>query len=228
EIICVIGNKGGTGKTSLSHMLSQGLGLLGHRAACVLTDTAREPLDPAGRSYVTADARTPESLDRVVAKLRTLENWIGIIDGGGNRSEMDKRLYALGDLVLLPFRESHEDIRTVMRDLEQFPRAYAVPTQWPANTWLRTAADRNVATLMHPYRHRILRPINALSATKLLLQRTVPKQMPTPLSNACRAVARQTLELLEIDTGLASHGLIDIDVANRLPSDEMPLRCTQR
>src|SRR5690606_39178885 len=76
EIICVIGNKGGTGKTSLSHMLSQGLGLLGHRAASVLTDTAREPLDPAGRSYVTPDARTPESLDRVVAKLRTLENWI--------------------------------------------------------------------------------------------------------------------------------------------------------
>ena len=43
EIICVIGNKGGTGKTTLSHMLCQGLGLLGQRAACVLTDTSREP-----------------------------------------------------------------------------------------------------------------------------------------------------------------------------------------
>ena len=51
EIICVIGNKGGTGKTTLSHMLCQGLGLLGQRAACVLTDTSREPLIPAGRRY---------------------------------------------------------------------------------------------------------------------------------------------------------------------------------
>ena len=49
EIICVIGNKGGTGKTTLSHMLCQGLGLLGQRSVCVLTDTHREPLDPDGR-----------------------------------------------------------------------------------------------------------------------------------------------------------------------------------
>ena len=62
EIICVIGNKGGTGKTTLSHMLCQGLGLLGQRAACVLTDTSREPLIPAGRRYVLADARTRDWL----------------------------------------------------------------------------------------------------------------------------------------------------------------------
>src|SRR5262245_42515661 len=29
DIICIIGNKGGTGKTTLSHMLCQGMGLLG-------------------------------------------------------------------------------------------------------------------------------------------------------------------------------------------------------
>ncbi len=43
EIICIIGNKGGTGKTTLSHMLAQGLGLMGHKSACVLTDTAPRP-----------------------------------------------------------------------------------------------------------------------------------------------------------------------------------------
>ena len=94
--------------------------LLGHRSACILTDTSREPLHPEGRRYITADARTRESLTRVVDKLRTLENWIGVIDGGGNRTEMDRKLYALSDIVLLPFRESHEDIRTVIRDLEMF------------------------------------------------------------------------------------------------------------
>ena len=155
EIICVIGNKGGTGKTTLSHMLCQGLGLLGQRAACVLTDTTREPLVPAGRRYLIADARTRDSLTKVVDKLRTLDDWIGVIDGGGNRTEMDRKLYALSDIVLLPFRESHEDIRTVLRDLEMFPRAYAIPTQWPTNPWQREAADRSVSRLLGAHRHRI-------------------------------------------------------------------------
>lgn len=227
EIICVIGNKGGTGKTTLSHMLCQGLGLLGHRSACVLTDTAREPLRPDGRRYITADARTGESLTKVVEKLRSLDNWIGVIDGGGNRTEMDRALYALSDIVLLPFRESHEDIRTVVRDLEMFPRAYAVPSQWPANAWQREAADRSVLELMRSYRQRILNPVNALSASKLLLQRDIPEHLPTPLANACRAVARQLLDVLEIE-----HGAVD-DVAGdmsrvaagtRLSADEMPIR----
>lgn len=224
EIICVIGNKGGTGKTSISHMLCQGLGLLDHRAACVLTDTSREPLKPGGRRYITADARTRESLTKVVDKLRTLENWVGVIDGGGNRTEMDRKLYALSDIVLLPFRESHEDIRTVVRDLEMFPRAYAVPSQWPTNAWQRDAADRAVRQWMRPYRHRILNPVNALSATKLLLQRDIPEQLPTPLSNACRALARQVLEVLEIDQPNEDAGLALVAEENRLSSDEMPLR----
>ena len=174
EIICVIGNKGGTGKTTLSHMLAQGLGLLGHRAACVLTDTTREPLSPDGRRYITADARTRDALTKVVDKLRTLPDWIGVIDGSGNRTEMDRKLYAMSDLVLMPFRESHEDIRTVLRDLDMFPRGYAVPTQWPTNAWQRDAADRAVAQLMGVHRERILHPVGALSASKAdqsLLQR---------------------------------------------------------
>ncbi len=224
EIICVIGNKGGTGKTTLSHMLCQGLGLLGQRAACVLTDTSREPLGPTGRRYVLADARTRDSLTKVVDKLRMLENWIGVIDGGGNRTEMDRKLYALSDLVLLPFRESHEDIRTVLRDLEMFPRAYAIPTQWPTNPWQREAADRSVSRLLGAHRHRILRPVNALSSTKLLLQKQLPEQLPTPLANACRAVARQLLEVLEIDFIDHEEDAPGEAQEEHLPPAEMPLR----
>lgn len=228
EIICVIGNKGGTGKTTVSHMLSQGLGLLGHRSACVLTDTSRDPLAPQGRRYITADARTRDALTKVVDKLRTLDDWIGVIDGGGNRTEMDRKLYALSDIVLLPFRESHEDIRTVVRDLELFPRAYAVPTQWPTNAWQRDAADRSVAQWMGAYRHRILNPVGALSASKLLLQKRVPDQLPTPLANACRALARQVLEIMEIDHAQAPaaklFGESSDEVGGRLSPADMPMR----
>ena len=224
EIICVIGNKGGTGKTTLSHMLCQGLGLLGQRSACVLTDTSREPLQPTGRRYITADARTRDALTKVVDKLRTLDDWIGIIDGGGNRTEMDRKLYALSDIVLLPFRESHEDIRTVVRDLEMFPRAYAVPSQWPTNAWQRDAADRSVAQIMSAYSHRILKPVSALSSSKLLLQKQVPDQLPTPLANACRAIARQVLEVLEVDFSEQTIDDEDAGQVERLSPAEMPMR----
>jgi hypothetical protein len=198
DIICVIGNKGGTGKTTLSHMLCQGMGLLGQRSVCVLTDTYREPLNPRGRRYLVADARTREALGKVVDKVRSLNAWMGVIDGGGNRTEMDKKLYGVADLVLLPFRDSHEDIRTVIRDLEMFPRAYAIPTQWPTNAWAREAAEKTVLELLAPYRDRILEPVFSLSATKLLLHTEIPSGLPSTLTNTCRGVARQVLGLLQI------------------------------
>ncbi|WP_126444089.1 hypothetical protein [Sulfuricystis multivorans] len=204
DIICIIGNKGGTGKTTLSHMLCQGLGLLGQRSVCVLTDSYREPLDPADRRYLIADARSREALAKVTEKIRSLKAWLGVIDGGGNRTEMDRRLYGLADLVLLPFRDSHEDIRTVIRDLEMFPRAYAVPTQWPTNAWQREAAEKTVTELLAPYRDRILDPVFSLSASKLLLQKQIPASLPTPLANACRAVAHQVIDLLQLPVEDAS------------------------
>jgi hypothetical protein len=198
EIVCIIGNKGGTGKTTLSHMLCQGMGLLGQRSVCVLTDTQREPLSPDGRRYLIADARTREALGKVVDKIRSLPGWLGVIDGGGNRSEMDRRLYSLANLVLLPFRDSHEDIRTVIRDLETFPRAWAIPSQWPTNPWQQEAAERTLREHLGRYADRLLSPVSTLSASKLLLQRQLPEKLPTPLGNACRALAYQVLEMLEI------------------------------
>jgi len=210
DIICVIGNKGGTGKTTLSHMLCQGMGLLGQRSVCVLTDTHREPLDPAERRYLIADARSREALAKVVDKVRSLKAWLGVIDGGGNRTEMDRRLYGLADLVLLPFRDSHEDIRTVIRDLEMFPRAYAIPSQWPTNAWQREAAEKTVAELLAPYHDRILDPVFGLSASKLLLQKNLPGNLPTPLTNACKSVAHQVVDLLQLPiegAGLSAAGM---------------------
>lgn len=198
DIICVIGNKGGTGKTTLSHMLCQGMGMLGQRSVCVLTDSDREPLDPKGRRYLVADARKGDALAKVSEKIRSLPAWMGVIDGGGNRTEMDRRLYGLADLVLLPFRDSHEDIRTVIRDLELFPRAYAIPSQWPTLPWLREAADRMVAEHLDGYLDRILPPIPALAVSKSLLEQQIPAAMPVPLGNACRDFARQVLDLLQI------------------------------
>lgn len=218
DIICIIGNKGGTGKTTLSHMLCQGLGLLGQRSVCVLTDTSREPLNPEGRRYLVADARTREALAKVADKIRSLDAWMGVVDGGGNRTEMDRKLYGLADLVLLPFRDSHEDIRTLIRDLEMFPRAYAIPTQWPVIPWQRDAAERTVEELLMPYRDRILKPVNAFNATKLLLKSDIGNDIPPALAEACINVASQVLELLQIP----------VQPAARMPQVARPANASSR
>jgi chromosome partitioning protein len=211
EIICVIGNKGGTGKTTLSHMLCQGLGLLNQRSVCVLTDIGREPLDPDGRRYLTADARSRDALAKVVEKIRGLNKWIGVIDGGANRSDMDRHLYSLAHLVLLPFRDSHEDMRTVQQDLEAFPRALALPMQWPTNSWAREAADRTVEAQLGAYRNRILEPVFAISSSKQLLQKRIPDTLPSPLANACRRVAAPVLDILRIE-----HEEVEIDAEDTM------------
>jgi hypothetical protein len=198
KIVCIIGNKGGTGKTTLSHMLSHGLGLFGMRAVAVLTDALREKLSKVNRTYLPFDARSPDQLALAAARLRSTEGWIGVIDGGGNRPDVDVRLAAMADLVLLPFRDSHEDIRTVCRDLERFPQAWALPSQWPTNPWAATCAARSIDSQMAIHKDRILAPFYALSASKLLLMVEAPATLPRAVNNAAREIALQALELLGI------------------------------
>lgn len=197
EIICIIGTKGGTGKTTLSHMLCHGLTLIGRRAACVMTDEYREPLRPEGRGYVMADARSPDAREKVVEKLRELPGWVGVLDGGANRTDTDISLYDLSDIVLLPFRDSPEDLRTVMHDLELFPRAFAIPSQWPCNKWQKEAADKLVASLPMEFQPRILEPVFAISSSKQLLQIRPPENLPAALNKVARKLAHQILDEVE-------------------------------
>lgn len=198
RIVSLLGNKGGTGKTTLAHMLGQGLGLLGVRAVVALTDPTREPLSREGRRYLPSDARRPEDLKRVALTLRSVPGWVGIVDGGAGRVEFDQALARVSDLVLLPFRESHEDMRVVLQDLARIPQAWALPSQWPTNTWAREAAGRALDAQLAPVRDRVLEPVNALGATKVLLQSSLPASLPRPLEDACRQLARTVAEIAGI------------------------------
>ena len=198
RIICVIGNKGGTGKTSITHMLCHGLGLLGKRSIAVLTDAAREPLSRGIRRYTPLDGRSPDKFQEIIDKLASRPKWLAVIDGGGNRPEMDRKFYEMSGFVLLPFRESHEDIRTVRSDLDAFPKAYGIPSQWPTNPWQQMAAERTLDEMMQDYRPRLLDPVYAVSASKLLLEDQVPPNLPTMLNNVCRSLAWQVWEGLNL------------------------------
>lgn len=214
EIICVIGTKGGSGKTTISHMLCHGITLLGRRAACVMTDEYREPLRPENRRYLMADARSPEAREKVVEKLQDLNGWVGVLDGGANRTETDISLYEMSDIVLLPFRDSAEDLRIVMHDLELFPRAYALPSQWPRNKWAQEAADKLILSLPEEFQSRVLDPVYAIAASKQLLLAKPPEALPTPLNNASRTIAQQVLNLIADDDETVSKVLAEASASS--------------
>jgi hypothetical protein len=197
QLVCVIGSKGGTGKTSISHMLCHGLGLLGKHSISILTDAGRESLSRANRDYTPLDGRDPVKLEKIIAKLRSMPDWFGVIDGGSNHPDIDRQLYQLADLALLPFRDSHEDMRTVRHDLDIFPDAYGIPSQWPTNPWQQLAAERTLDELMQSYRPRLLDPVYSVSASKLLLESAIPDHLPSALNNVSRRLAHQVLERLE-------------------------------
>jgi len=196
-IISIIGAKGGTGKTTLSHLLCHGLGLLGKRAVCVMTDDCRETPPHGSQPYVFADGRSPQARAQIIATLRERSGWFGVIDGGANRIETDSSLYQAADLVLLPFRDSQEDLRVMYRDLQRLPRALALPSQWPSNPWQYQAALRLLESVPAEFQNRILAPVFAVSSSKLLLQTPQPESLPTPVNKLSRAFAQYTLQLLE-------------------------------
>lgn len=199
NIVAILGNKGGTGKTTLSHLVAHGFGLFNMNAVALLTDTWRDRLSKLGRSYLPFDARSPEQLARAATRLASVPGWYGVIDGGGNRPEMDEHLAELAHVVLLPFRDSHEDLRTVRRDLERFPNAWALPSQWPTNRFAEANAQRSMNQLLGAHSQRILAPVYSLSASKLLLVDQLPLPLPRQVNNLAREVALQCMELLGIE-----------------------------
>ena len=216
DIVCIVGSKGGAGKTTLTHMLGHGLTLLGQNPVCVFTVPTSGVLFHADRRYTINSPDNEEQLVNAINEFRNTETGLGIVDGGASCKELDHSLYDLADLVLIPFRDSCEDTRALLRDMAQFPRAYALPCQWPTNVWQRRAADNLIEESMGHCRDQLLEPVFALSASKMLLQQHLAAVMPAGLHNACRDLASQIVRLLNIDTKTgASKAAYSVSVTNK-------------
>ena len=205
QIIAVLGSKGGTGKTTLAHLLGVGFTGVSYQGeplnvAVLLTDPSREPVAQPGRRYRFYDAREPERLHELLRKAAHSTGWILVVDGGGNRPAFDEVVAQAADLVLLPFRDSAEDARTVAADLRRLPMAYGLPSQWPTNAYARPAAERLVQELLREFvaAGRVLPPVNACRATSELLKYTLEGRLATALLTEARALTRLVWERLQV------------------------------
>lgn len=193
------GEKGGTTKTSLGHLVCLGAVLSRQPAAYVLTDPHRQ-LKDAGRPYGVYDGREPAKLAQIIGASHNTENGWLIVDGGGNRPAFDRAMADEADLVLLPFRDSEEDLEAVARDLAAMPHAFAWPSAWPTNVHAQKVAQGLIDALTRAYPLRVLSsPVHFVNSIKELLGASLDNPS-TPTKNAARRAFGIMAEKYDVHT----------------------------
>ncbi|MGO9238719.1 MAG: hypothetical protein ACLP4V_33195 [Methylocella sp.] len=155
--VAILGRKGGSTKTSSSHLLCLGAYLRGIPAAYALTDPTRK-VRGEGRPYAVLDGRLPEQLALILDSSRNnLNGWL-VIDGGGNRPEFDVEVAKHVDLTIIPFRASEEDIDAAAQSLASIPGSLAWPSAWPTNAFAVNSAQYLLDGLGKAFPQRIITP----------------------------------------------------------------------
>jgi chromosome partitioning protein len=185
NIIYVGGQKGGTTKTTTSHLMCLGAILKKHPAAYVLTDPHRS-VKAEGRPYGVLDGRDADNLSQIIVASHSTKNGWLVIDGGGNRPAFDKAMSDTAELTVLPFRPSEEDLEAVAKDLTAMPGSIALPSAWSTNKHAQDAAKRLIDALEQAFPGRVLAtPLWFVNSAAELLGATLDSPS-TPVRNAAR------------------------------------------
>lgn len=113
--VAIITNKGGVGKTTLCHLLAVGAVWRNVPAYLFHTDN-REPMPTEGRPYAYIDGRDPKTLETMITGLLNSEG-VCVVDGGGNRPEVDLWLAMNMDLVLIPVMADTESVNLAIETM---------------------------------------------------------------------------------------------------------------
>jgi hypothetical protein len=179
------GRKGGATKTTTSHLFCLGAILHKQPAAYVLTDPDRQ-LKEEGRPYSVLDGRNPAELAKIIGTIDAHRNGWWIFDGGGNRPAFDAAMAQAVDLVVLPFRDSEEDLEAVTLDMHAYSNAMAWPCAWPTNDKAQQVAKHFVDALSLAFPGRVITsPLYFVNSAKELLGASLDNPS-TPTRNAAK------------------------------------------
>lgn len=196
KLIATAGNKGGTGKSTLAHLIGHGCGSLPHPidAVVITTDDEDEPIT-GQRRYLPLDGRDLSALVPMLQKLDEQDRLLIILDGAAARPELDKLVQSVADLVVLPYGASIQEAQRVLKDLERLPGAVALPNRWPTHPDVQKRAKRFLD--MVPGDRR-LPPISALSRVDELLDATAYSRVATPLSRRAQQLVIEVLHRMNV------------------------------
>ena len=197
KVISILGAKGGSGKTTVAHLLAHGMGSLPRPVdAVVVTTDALQPFFTAPRRYGMTDGRALDNLPVIIQKLDKNERLVIIVDGAASRPDLDKLLIGVSDLLVLPYRPSYGDAERAVQDLERLPGSVAIPTAWPRHPDVEARARRFLDMLPS---NRRLGPIPQLSRVDELLDPSPEayRRIATVLSRGSRHLAISILHRMK-------------------------------
>lgn len=201
HIIFVGGNKGGSGKTTISHLLCTGLALLGHSMALVTTDNRPLRTGTDRRPYQILDGRTVKQLADIVASAPKIEGDVFlVIDGAASRSgELDKALAGHVDVFLVPFTDFVEDLELAAEYCAAHKNAWALPNRWPTSPMAVASVAPLLEQIGAAVPGRVLPPVPQVAGSKVLCEDDLsPSDIVTRTRNVARALARSVLDILKI------------------------------
>jgi len=197
KIIAFLGEKGGSGKSSLAHLLAHGLGSLPRsvEAAVVVTDPGDE-VDQIPRRYYVVDGRDHTRLPALIKTMDAQsEQLVVIVDGAAYWVAVDQAMDKIADLILIPFTSAYQDAIRAARHLGRLPGAVAIPNRWPAHPSVKREANELLA-LLPP--ERVMALVQALTKISDILHPYRYGRVATPLSRPAQGFALEVLHQLRV------------------------------
>lgn len=191
DLVYFGGQKGGSGKTTTTHLFCLGSILAQQPAAYVLTDPHRSPR-PRGRPYSVIDGRDPTTLAGIIHNSQAGGNGWLAIDGGGNRQAFDVEMASLCGLSIIPFNDTEESVEAAAKDLMRMERAFALPAAWPSNSKAQESSRRFIEALTVSFPGRV---IQALSVSVHSTNELTGNELGNPLSPV-RMLARRVYAIV--------------------------------
>lgn len=155
--ISFVGHKGGSGKTSGSHLMARGCGMSGLSTYLLNTDN-RKLLSSLGRWYRVTDADSIDKLNARLDMLRALQlgeddpPLVAIMDSyaGRNDQQVGEELAIRSHVVVIPFMNGGDDVRVGLEVYHYVTAARAkyglegnvfmLPSRWPSNPYAAAEA----------------------------------------------------------------------------------------
>lgn len=204
KIVYIGGEKGGSSKTTTSHLLAHGLAGLGVQATVATTDEHEVVLTDEGRSYSTVETKTGDDILGLINYFREgagEEHEVLVIDGGASQATLDDAMHeeGLADLIVLPFMDSHIDQRRVAKDAERMGSALLLPSRWPTAPATIHAANARMHESLGQFGDRILSPVPASRAIDELFQDSEDVDVKASVDRIAHWLAMDVLKRLDMD-----------------------------